>query len=269
MRRLFAYIVKFNFFFLFLLLEMIAFAMLVQNNYQKASFLNTTNRFTGSVFQSVASITNYFSLKKTNNQLLTENKLLRKQLETSQLITDTNTYYTRDSLFSYIDAKVIRNTINKQKNYLLLDKGSKQGVEVDMGVITSGGIMGTVIEVSERFSKVMSVLNIQNKINARIKKNNHLGTLEWDGKDYRTALLTDVPAHIFLEKGDTIITSGNSTIFPEGIPIGTVEENITETGQKFNRFRIKFFVDYNQVHTVYVIKNIRTEEIKSLTEEAE
>ena len=168
-----------------------------------------------------------------------------------------------------MDAKVIRNTINKQKNYLLLDKGSNQGVEVDMGVITSGGIMGTVIEVSKHFSKVMSVLNIQNKINARIKKNNHLGTLEWDGKDYRLARLTDVPAHIILQQGDTIITSGNSTIFPEGIPIVIVEENITETGQKFNQFRIRFFGDYNQVHTVYVIKNIRNEEIKSLTEEAE
>lgn len=247
---------------------MMAFLLIIQNNYQQASFINTSNRFTGSIFQSVNSVTEYFSLKKVNKQLMIENKQLRKQLASSFIIADTNTYYRKDSLFSFIEARVIRNTINKQKNFILINKGSLQGIEADMGVITSEGICGTVVEVSERFSKIMSVLNIQNKVNARIKKNNHLGSIEWEGKDYRMGLLTDIPLHVMLDKGDTAITSGNSTIFPEGIPIGAVEENITHPGKNFNQYTLRFFVDYNQLYTVYVIKNLRNKELQQLMQES-
>jgi len=142
----------------------------------------------------------------------------------------------------------------------MLNKGIAHGVQKDMGVIASNGIVGTVIDVSEHFSRVMSILHENNKINARIKKNNHLGNVEWDGIYYTQGLLTDIPTHVKLYKGDTIITSGNSFIYPEGILIGTVEDYLVNKGEKFNRARINFSVDYNNLNFVYIIVNAMKEE---------
>jgi len=176
------------------------------------------------------------------------------------------TNYISDSSFRYIGAKVIRNSINRQKNYLMLDRGAKNGIGVDMGVVSADGIVGTVIQVSENYSLVMSVLNISNKINARIKKNGYTGTVEWDGKNYRKGILSDIPTHVIMFKGDTIVTSGNSHIFPENIFIGTVDESFSEKGHKFNKATIDFSVDFNNVYYVYIISNLMKEEQLKLQE---
>jgi len=259
-RHLFAYILKHYFFFLFLFLEIIAFSLIVQNNYQRATFLNSTGQVTGTIFNTFNNITEYFALKKTNIILAEENAKLRGVLNTSFHSTDMLVYNNHDSLFKFISSKVISNTVNKQKNYLMLNKGKFHDIEKDMGVITSNGIVGTVVDVSDNFSRVMTILHESNKINARIKKNNHIGNVEWDGKDYRQGLLTDIPTHVNLHKGDTIITSGNSFIFPEGILVGTVEEHLIDEGGKFNKARINFSVDYNNLYFVYVIVNLMKEE---------
>ena len=176
------------------------------------------------------------------------------------ILTDSNSFFKDGTLYKhqclYVVAKVISNSTNKRKNYLMLNKGNIHGIRRDMGVITSTGIVGTVIDISKNFSIVISVLHINNKINARIKKNRHLGSIEWDGSDYRKGLLTDIPIHVRLYMGDTIITSGNSHIFPEGIIIGTVEEYFSKQGDKFNKARINFAVDYNKLYYVYIIKNL-------------
>ena len=256
MRHLFAYILKYYFFFLFLFLEIIAFSFIIQNNYQRATFLNSSGQITGTVFNTFNNIAEYFTLKKSNHILADENARLRELQIQSFLTTDTLVYYQHDSLFKFISAKVISNTVNKQKNYLMLNKGKSHGIEKDMGVITSNGIVGTVIDVSENFSRVMSILHENNKINARIKKNNHIGNIEWDGEFYTQGLLTDIPTHVNLNKGDTIITSGNSFIFPEGIVVGTINEHLVDKGDKFNKARIDFSVDYNNLYFVYVIVNL-------------
>jgi rod shape-determining protein MreC len=137
-----------------------------------------------------------------------------------------------------------------------------------MGVITSSGVVGTVVEVSERFARVMSVLHIQNKINARVKRNRHLGNIEWDGKNYRKGILTDIPGHVVLRQGDTIITSGNSMLFPEGIFLGTVDEFANQVRDNFNYATINFAVDYNSLEHAFVITNLMRTEIQNLTEEA-
>ncbi|MEZ5081880.1 MAG: rod shape-determining protein MreC [Bacteroidales bacterium] len=264
MRRLFSYILKHSFTLLFLLLELTAFLFIIQNNYQRASIINSSNRFTGSVFNSYHNITQYLTLKDANELLMEENIKLRKQLEESFLITDTNTYYQQDSLFKFVGATVINNSVQKQTNYLMLNKGYKQGIRKDMGVITTNGVVGTIVEVSENYSRVMSVLHIRNRINARIKKNNHLGNMEWDGYDYRIGLLTDIPTHVALAIGDTIVTSGNSDIFPANIAIGTVEKFNSESNKKFNTAEIKYTVDYNKVYHVYIVVNLMREEIDQL-----
>ncbi len=267
MRRLFAYIIKFNFFFLFLVLEVLSFILIIQNNYQRASFLKASNRMTGSVLSLSSNVSEYFSLRKTNLELARENLELRRQLATSFYRPDTGIYVRGDSLFRYTYARVIRNTVNKQKNYIMIDKGRLHGLDRDMGVITATGVVGTVVEVSDHYARIMSVLHIQNKINARIKKNRHLGNIEWDGKDYRTGLLTDIPSHVTLLPGDTIITSGNSLIFPEGLVIGTVEEFNPRASDKFNTALVRFSVDYNNLHHVLIITNLMKEEQQQLIPE--
>jgi rod shape-determining protein MreC len=211
-------------------------------------------------------VSEYFILKKANQQLVKENIKLRKQLAESFREVDSNIFIQKDSLFGYIGAKVIRNSVNNQKNYLFINKGSKHGIRKDMGVLTPEGVVGTVVEVSDNYSRIMSVLHIQNKINARIKKNRHLGNMQWDGKDYRVGTLTDIPNHVQLFPGDTIITSGNSLLFPEGIEIGIVENYHSNPNDKFSTASVKYTVDFNRVYLVYIIVNLMQEELNSLEE---
>lgn len=235
--------------------------MVVQNNYQRAAFLNSTNRLTTTVFESYNNITGYFGLKAENRQLREENIQLREQTEQSFRITDTNVFVQKEPLFRYIGAKVISNTVGKQKNYMILNKGKIHGIEPDMGVFTSDGVVGTVVEVSENYARVMSLLHLLNKTSARIRKNNHIGSVHWDGADFRYGLLTDVPAHVELMPGDTIITSGNSLIFPEGIVIGLVSSSADyDQNSKFKRAEIRFSVDFNKLYHAYVIVNLMKEE---------
>jgi len=213
------------------------------------------------MFSTFDDIDTYFHLKKANTELVEENALLRNLLESSYIIEGpTYELYSKDSLYSYIGAKVISNSVNKRKNYLMLDKGSKHGIKKEMGVVSPTGVVGTVIGVSENYSTVMSVLHINNKVSARISKNRHIGSITWNGKNYREGLLTDIPTHVNLFKGDTIITSGNSYVFPEGIVIGTVNEYLSEPGDKFNTAITGFSVDYNNLFYVYVIINLKKEE---------
>lgn len=149
----------------------------------------------------------------------------------------------------------------------MINKGKKHGIHSDMGVITGTGVVGTVVEATENFAKVMSILHIQNKINARIKKNRHLGNIEWDGKNYREGWITDVPSHVRLSKGDTIITSGNSMIFPEGLVIGTVSEFQSTTAEKFNSATVRFSQDYNNMEHVFVIISLIKDEVEELENE--
>lgn len=267
MRRLLTYIIRYNFTFLFLILEVVAFILIIQNNYQRTSFLNSSNRFTGSVLKTSSNVSEYFSLKTTNEALAEENRLLRQQLNSSFKINDTTSFIQKDSLFSFVYARVLKNSVNKQKNYLLIDKGTNHGIERDMGVITPAGVVGTVVEVSENYARVMSVLHIQNKINARIKKNQHLGNMEWNGRDYRRGILTDIPSHVRLVANDTIITSGNSMIFPEGLFIGTVAEFEHLSSEKFNTAEVEYSIDYNSLRHVFIITNLMKEEIQELENE--
>jgi rod shape-determining protein MreC len=264
MRQLFQYILKHHFIFLFVILEVFSFILVLQNHYHQTVFINSTSKLTGNLFQTFNNFTEYFKLAQSNRILAHENARLRMQLKSSFLERDTSIYLQKDSLFRFITARVISNTVNKQKNYLMLDKGWRQGVKKDMGVISSYGVVGIVTEVGQNFSRIMSVLHVNNRINARIKKNRHLGTVEWPGQNYRIGLLTDIPTHILLYEGDTIITSGNSLVYPENIMIGTVQEYFSDQNQKFNQAYIEFSVDYNKLDYVYVVVNIYRDELKLL-----
>jgi rod shape-determining protein MreC len=242
--------------------------MINSNNYQGTVIINSTNQFTGTLNTTYSNIYDYFSLKEANDQLLKENTKLLNQIKNSILKIDSG-FRKPDTLQQYIGAKVISNSTHKRNNYIMLNRGKKHGINIDMGVVSNEGIVGVVIGVSENFSYVMSILHKDSKVSAKIKKNNQLANVIWNSTDYKKGNLRDIPTHLNLNTGDTIITSGNSLIFPEGITIGYVEKYFKESGESLNNASLLFASDFNALHYVYVIKNIKKEELINLIKEAE
>jgi len=244
--------------------------LIVQYNYyQKSSFINTTNNISGGILSSFHSISEYFSLRETNQKLAEENARLLSEAAKFYLKTDTLTHFQKDTIYNrqfvFTTAKVLSNSTNRRNNYLTLNKGSKHGIRIDMGVISSNGIVGIVKEVSTNFSSVISVLNKETKISAKIRKNGQIGTVIWEGGNYRYGHLIDIPTHIKPLIGDTIITSGFSNSFPEGILIGTISDFKIEKGDNFYTITIKFLNDFNSISYVNIIQNLMKPELDELT----
>jgi rod shape-determining protein MreC len=274
MRNFFQFLLRQHFFFIFLLLEVISFLLLVQNNlYQRSGFVNSTNTFTGNILTSINNVSQYFSLKDANRKLAEENVRLLNESKKYYMKTNEQVFLYQDTLYrqqyEFISAKVIGNTTNKRNNYLTLNKGSRQGIQKDMGVVTSNGIVGIVKEVSPNFSSVISVLHKDTKISAKVKKNGHLGTVNWSGGDYRYGELVDIPTHVKPTIGDTIITSGYSSSFPEGIMIGTISDFRIEKGDNFYTITIKFSTDFNNISYAHVIRNIMKDELNKLNKDSQ
>lgn len=274
MRNILAFIVRFHFLLLFILLEVVALAMLVNSTYfQQSAILNTGNAITGKFYTSASNITGYLKLRRTNELLSIENAILRQGSDISFLKSDTNTFWKNDTLYrqqyKYIVARVIHNTVGKRNNYIMLDKGRRFGIEKDMAVITPNGVAGTVVSVSENFAWVMSVLNKHTRISARIRKNDQMGTVVWNGVNPSVGTLNDIPAHVKLSRGDTIVTSGFSNIFPAGLMMGTINDFRVEQGEHFYIIPFSFSVDFNSLDYVYIVRNLmkdEQEELKKTTE---
>jgi len=269
MRNIFNFIWKNNFFFLFLILEIFAFTLVVQNNnYQKAAFINKTNNFFASINKKINGIYDYFHLAEINKQLSEENARLREKELVSFNITDNKIYTVNDTNykqeFKYIECKIINSSINRRKNYLTLNKGSNHGIKKDMGVISPDGIVGIVTDVSPFYATVMSILHIDSKVSIKMKNSEHIGSLVWEGANYRKGNLNYVPTHIVMNPGDTVITSGFSSIFPEGINVGYIIDYDLKSGEIFYDVNILFAVDYNKISNVYVVNNILKEERNKL-----
>lgn len=271
MRNLIAFLWKNSFFFLFLILEAMAIFLLVNNNYyQRRVVVNSTTDIAGHILEAYDDVVSYFALKDANRELAEENTMYRNMQPDAFIRTDTGRFYRDDTLYNrqyrYIAAKVISNSLNRRNNYLKLNKGRIHGLEPDMAVIAPNGVVGQVIEVSDNFSSVMSVLNSQSRISAKLKKSNQVGSLYWGGEDYRMGKLVDIPSHVQLETGDTVVTSGYSFIYPEGRLIGFVKDFSIEPGDNFFKIDVRFSVDYNNIHHVYVIKNLFRDELMELEE---
>lgn len=260
MRNIISLLIKHNSFFLFILIEILSSSLIFNNNYyQKSYFISSTNNITGSIFDAYSNISDYFQLKKTNKSLAEENAELLNLKKNSFLIKEKidSTYYQQ---YLYIPAKIISNTVNKRNNYLMLDKGKNSGIKKDMGVVCKNGIIGIVKEVSNNFSSVISLLHSKLKISIAIKKNNQIGTLSWDGKNYKKGVLNYIPSHVNISVGDTIVTSGYSFVFPKGIPIGKISNFQINKGENFYTINIDFFIDFNKISYVFIANNILKEE---------
>lgn len=262
MKYLFIFLKKQLFFFLFVFLELISVLLLTNhNNYHRSSIINTSNVITGSFNSFFSSISDYFMLQTANRQLQEENTRL---LAISGFMkTSSDTLLIKDSVYTYISARVISNSTRNRNNYIMINKGRKDGVEEEMGLLSPYGVAGIIVEVSSHYATAMSLLHKDTKVSARIKSNGQMVNVLWDGLDYRKGIVEDIPSHIIPEEGDTIITSGYSFIFPENIMIGTIGENIIPGGN-FNKAELIFSTDFNKLFHVYISKNSNLEELDSL-----
>jgi len=225
MRNLFLFLREHYFYFLFLLLETFSLVLLVNyNEFQGSALYAVSNSVSGSVNSMFSNITEYFSLRKKNSVLIEEMAKLHSRIPEAFYTTDFNIFYKKDTLvkleYKYISAKVISNSTNKRNNFLMINKGYLHGIQNHMGVIIGNKIVGQVISVSSHFSWIMSMLNKDSKISGKFRKNNQLVNIEWNGGNYRTGQVKDIPKHFVIMKGDTIITSGNSDIFRRGCSSG-------------------------------------------------
>jgi rod shape-determining protein MreC len=270
MRNLLAFFLKHQFFSLFIILEIIAFVMLTYSfSYPRMLRFQVINDVSGTIFSDYHAVIGFFNLKEKNRQLLEENGRLYNMLLGKMLTPDTCAPVRRDSAYLYIPATVVRNTVNRENNFIVLDKGKKQGIRKEMGVMSNKGIAGIIIGVSENYSVALSLLNTHTHISARIKKNNQLVNVIWDEKHDLGGEVIDIPAHVILQKGDTIVTSGNSFIFPAGLNIGVISGFEKSKNNSLNKAEMQFCTDFNSLHYVYIIKSLDKEEKIKLLEEAE
>ena len=269
MRSILSFIWKKNFIFLFLFLELISFILVVQNNgFQRAGFVSSSNFIAANIYQKYNNITGYFGLQKTNEALAEENTRLHAQsvLSFSKYVNKEFVY--NDTIFkqryTYLNAGVINNSIYHRNNYLTLNKGIQQGVEPEMGVISSNGVVGIVKDVSDNFSTVLSILHKNSSISAKIAGKDYFGSLIWDGKDFKYGVLKDIPSHVKIKNGARILTSGYSAIFPEGVLIGIIDGFELIPGDNSYTITVKFSEDYSNLSLVYVVRNLLKNEQDSI-----
>ena len=265
MKNLLQFIARFHFSILFVLIEILCLGLVVRsNNYQKTRFLNSSSVLCGSIYDSFHSFGEYLSLAETNQELAMENARLHNLLESLMLMQSDSIVVISDTLYKqqyvYRWAKVLNNSVNRQQNYILLNKGRKQGVLPEMGVVTTKGVVGVVQSVSDNYATVISLLNNQFRISAKIKKNDYFGSLSWDGKNYRKALLHEIPYHVDIHRGDTVVSSGYSAIFPEGVLIGTVSDFKRTSGGNFHEITVDLSVDFRSMSYVEVIGDLTKNE---------
>ncbi|MEE9406861.1 MAG: rod shape-determining protein MreC [Polaribacter sp.] len=251
------------------MLQFIAIALTFNNlNFHKSKYVSSANAVTGGFYSKVSNISEYLNLKKENEILAEENTQLKNLLEknTSNLFLIDSTVV--DSIkhlqtYTYTSAKIIKNDYAKAFNFLTINKGKNQGISKEMAVINSKGIIGITDNTSNNYTRVQSILNKNSKINARLKNDNYFGSLEWDGKDYNIVQLKDIPRQAPLKIGDTIETGGKSTIFPEGILIGTVLK-FNQGNTADNKIDVKLFNDMSSLGYISVVKNLDKKEIQSI-----
>lgn len=264
MQRIINFILRYRNAFLYCFLALISLVMTVRSHsYHQSRFFNSSKWLSGSIYSSGADVSSYFGLREENRRLVEENEYLRKLLFNLE---DDSVQPLDSSMVSYgvISAKLIKNSFASPRNYLTIDKGRKQGVKQDMGVITTQGILGIVENVSDNFATVQSVLNTKSNINAKIKNTNYFGSLIWTNQDYTIAQLIDIPRLVPVVVGDTIVTGGMSSIFPENIPIGTIKKYDLNESRSFYNIDVELFNDMANIKNVYLIENKNRKEIQEL-----
>lgn len=262
MYNLLVFLKKYSTALLFLLLEIVCILLILNSlPYHNRKLVSVSNSITGGIHEKMSNIGDYFNLKSENELLAKRNAFLMNTLGKYNFNSDST--FT-DQTFTYMPANVISNSLHETNNYIMINKGRIDGVEVDMGVISDNGVVGKVINVSNHYASVMSLLNTYSVTSARFVDNQNIASVVWknDGCDYGTVI--DIPAHVDIKKGDLLVTSGFSNTLPAGISIGIIEENIPEERDDFKSARLKFSTNFSTLQHVYVVKNNFKSEIDSL-----
>lgn len=280
MRKLLDFLVRKRYWFLFMLLEIISFVLIYRNNtYQRSIIFSSGNIITGHIASISGTVTSYLNLKQINRELLDRNgqlemELLQLQEKIASMQLDTVSFagYIPDSTkvfpYNFITARVINNSITRVANYITIDKGQAEGVFPDMGVVSQNGVVGVVAMSSDHFAVIISLLNPKFRLSSKVLGNNYFGSMVWDGKDIRYANLEELPRHVDFQKGDTIVTSGYSAIFPPGIVVGTIESHEKQHDDDFYSLRVKLSTDFSSLTDVRVISNYKQEEQREIENEA-
>ncbi len=254
--------------------------MIVKNQaYQKSVFLSSSNYMVSNMYEWSNSVIEFFKLRAANDNLSEENTALKNQILDLQNKLYTFKPQATDSIrfrippemeYKFISAKVINCSTNKLQNYITLNKGALDGIKTDMGVISDEGVVGIVKTVSDRFTVVIPILNPKIQISCKFKRNNYSGPLLWTGEDYRYANLTDIARHVQLSLGDTLITSGLTSAFPEGIPVGLIEDFHIKESEAYFNIKVKLAVNFRTLSHVKVINYLNynaQKEIEKTSEE--
>lgn len=269
MRNLFLLLWRNNFTLLFLLLWSVCFYLVFRNNnFQQTSAFNSANKVAGSVLETVNTVKEYLYLRENNESLARENSKLKGMLSESRYEHDSSDVTITDTLlhqqYTYMSARVVNNSVNRRNNYLTLNRGSLHGVKKDMGVISSSGVVGIVKDVSDHYCTVMSVLHKNTSISTRFKKNNYFGSLVWNGGDPSVATLKEVAKHVKFSKGDTLVTTVYSLVFPEGVMVGVVKDWEVKAGDNFYTINVKLSTSLANLSHVYIVDNLMKKEQKEL-----
>lgn len=263
MRNLLNFLLKYNYWFLFILLEVICFVLLFRfNNYQQSVYFTSANVVAGKVYEISGSVSSYFHLKSVNEDLLDRNMLLEQQITNlenalrerrvdSVVVNSIRSLDNAD--YRLFKAHVICNSLNQADNYITLDKGSSSGIRPEMGVVDGNGVVGIVYKTSPNYSLVISVLNSKSSISCKIVGSEYFGYLKWEYGDSRYAYLKDLPRHAEFNLGDTVVTSGYSTVFPAGVMVGTVDDMSDSNDGLSYLLKIKLATDFGKLSDVRVI----------------
>jgi rod shape-determining protein MreC len=250
---------------LFVLLQTFSLLLVVLNNpYHQAAYISSARRISGAIYKQFNALSQFFTLQQANRMLAEENAFLRSRLPGHYQLSENYLRLVTDSLsvqaYEYRAARVINNSVNKPFNFITLDRGRNQGIVAEMGVVCPDGVVGIVRDVSPNYATVVSLLNRRLRVSAKIKETDYFGSIEWNGRSARYVHLSEVPLHAVVNEGDWVVTSGFSSIFPEGIPIGTVEEVEHVEGESYYHIRVKLSVDFNKLSYVEAIGNLNKDE---------
>lgn len=274
MHNLIAFFVKTGTWILFGVYVIVSCVLLfTRNPYHHYVYLTSANSAIATVYEGASNVTSYFNLRSINDDLLHRNSELEMEVlglrqQLRKLSEDaTVDSFRPDSLplrYHFIMAHVINNSVTHTHNYLTIEKGSLDGIEPEMGVVDVNGVVGIVNKVGPHSARVISVLNPNWKLSCKVKSSGHIGSLVWDGKDSRDALLEELPRHAEYKVGDTIVTSGHSSAFPEGVAVGTVIESMGRKDDNFRTLKVRLFTDFSTLRTVRVIRDAMREELREV-----
>ena len=251
------YIQKYYVFFTFLLLEIIALSLTAgRQSRPKAFFINSSNFFVSNIYSANLKLKEYLYLRKENKDLLKENLELKRNCSKTKFQQGN----AQNSQYLWDNAMVIKNSISAKNNFITINKGRKDGIKKNMSVVSADGAVGIIVNVSAHYSIALSLLNQVSGISCKMKNINYYGSAIWDGKNYRQVILSGIPNHINVRKGDTVVTSGYSAYFPQGITVGTVDTFWRNVQDNFYTIRLNLSVDMKKLTDVYIIKNKLAEE---------